>query len=237
MIFRPVTCSHAHDKFVKNYNDLQVFLDCLHHDFSIIGISESWFKPTTDAHLFNLPGYSLVNICRSDSIGGGVAFYINDSIEYKLRCDLSGSKPGYESIFIEVVDSKNKHILIGCVYRAPGYEVKSFYENFDQYMHALCGENKDVYIMGDFNVNLLNSDTYENVMGFLDFMYSYNMFPLITKPTRITDTSATLIDNIFVNCIQNDIECGLIFSDLSDHLPVFCIDKGKKIEFNSEQSC
>ena len=48
-----------------------------------------------------------------------------------------------------------------------------------------------------------------------------DMLPVITKPTRITDTSATLIDNIFIGAgLPNEYGSGVITSDMSDHLPV-----------------
>lgn len=54
-------------------------------------------------------------------------------------------------------------------------------------------------------------------------MFSSSFYPLISKPTRITKTSATLIDNIFVNDITQNFKCGLLFTDISDHLPEFQI--------------
>ncbi len=48
-------------------------------------------------------------------------------------------------------------------------------------------------------------------------------FPLITRPTRITSHTATLIDNIFTNHIDHHLFTGLLFTDISDHLPVFCV--------------
>ena len=51
-------------------------------------------------------------------------------------------------------------------------------------------------------------------------MSSYSLYPSVTKPTRITSTSATLIDNIFTN--SNSFQTsGIIISDVSYHLPVF----------------
>ena len=47
---------------------------------------------------------------------------------------------------------------------------------------------------------------------------------MITQPTRVTDHSATLIDNIFVSKPGNVIS-GNIVSDLSDHFPIFCVAK------------
>ncbi len=48
-------------------------------------------------------------------------------------------------------------------------------------------------------------------------------FPLITRPTRITSHTATLIDNIFLNHLENFSFSGLLFTDITDHLPIFCI--------------
>ena len=53
--------------------------------------------------------------------------------------------------------------------------------------------------MGDYNINLLNSDTHNPTRSFLDTMYSNMLYPLITRPTRLTANSATLIENIFTN--------------------------------------
>ena len=57
-----------------------------------------------------------------------------------------------------------------------------------------------------------------------DIFYSYCLLPVITQPTRVTDHSATLIDNIFVSKPGNVIS-GNIVSDLSDHFPIFCVAK------------
>ena len=58
--------------------------------------------------------------------------------------------------------------------------------------------------MGDFNINLLNVDDHLPSAGFLEMMYSYSFLPLINKPTRVKSTSATLIDNIYCNNIDNN---------------------------------
>ena len=76
--------------------------------------------------------------------------------------------------------------------------------------------------MGDFNLNLLHIDTNSSVLYFIDNIYSTLLFPTIHKPTRITKTTATLIDNIFVNTISVK-PFGLIMKDLSDHFPIFTV--------------
>ena len=52
------------------------------------------------------------------------------------------------------------------------------------------------YLLGDLNIDLFKYDYHKTTSNFLDTMYSYNMFPLIVKPTRVTEKSATLIDHI-----------------------------------------
>ena len=59
--------------------------------------------------------------------------------------------------------------------------------------------------------------------SFSDVVRSLSLLPLITRPTRITETSATLLDNFIVNNPSN-ITSGILTVDVSDHLPIFLIN-------------
>ena len=50
---------------------------------------------------------------------------------------------------------------------------------------------------------------------------SYDFLPHILQPTRITDHTATLIDNIFFNSNEFFSISGSLVCDLTDHLPNF----------------
>lgn len=52
-------------------------------------------------------------------------------------------------------------------------------------------------------------------------LYSHNLLPVITKPTRITSHTATLIDDIYTHSV-NRLISGVMPVDISDHLPIFC---------------
>ena len=65
---------------------------------------------------------------------------------------------------------------------------------------------------------------------FMHQLFSYSFYPLITKPTRITEMSATLIDNILTNRLSDNDLRGILFSDILDHLPFFSIKRDVKIE-------
>ena len=77
--------------------------------------------------------------------------------------------------------------------------------------------------MGDFNVNLMKYQHHHLTGQFLDGMYSNMFFPLIKRPSRITSHAAVLIDKIFVNNFFDRLRCSLLFTDISDHLPIFSI--------------
>ena len=91
-------------------------------------------------------------------------------------------------------------------------------------MAKISKENKICYLMGDFNLNLLNYDVHTLTGEFLDGIYSNSFIPLITQPTRITAHTSTLIDNIFTNKFCSSLVSGLLFTDISDHLPVLVIN-------------
>ena len=93
----------------------------------------------------------------------------------------------------------------------------------DEYLKPLSGklitENKEVMLLGDFNI-----DSNKNVSDFLDcIIYSTNLLPNITSPTRLTSQSQTLVDNIFSSVISDDCIAGNLISPISDHHAQFLI--------------
>lgn len=85
----------------------------------------------------------------------------------------------------------------------------------DEVLESVSSNGKTVYIMGDFNITLLNVETWKFTKDFLLSPQSYSFFATTDKPTRVYNNSATLIDNIFANVCRK-ITNGNIISD-SDH--------------------
>ena len=74
----------------------------------------------------------------------------------------------------------------------------------------LLEKNKEIILMGDFNINLLRYNEDHNSTDFLDQIYSCSLIPRITSPTRVTPRSKTLIDNIFSTDTANEVIAGNI---------------------------
>ena len=77
--------------------------------------------------------------------------------------------------------------------------IDNFVKDVDPIYKKLNEERKLFYIMGDFNIDLLKVDIDRPTHDYLEYIYSYSILPTIYKPTRITATTATIIDNILTN--------------------------------------
>ena len=75
--------------------------------------------------------------------------------------------------------------------------------------------------MGDFNFDLLKIDQHEDSNLFYNVLTANGFRPLILQPSRVTNTSATLIDNIFINDMVSKSKGGNLVSSISDHFAQF----------------
>ena len=90
-------------------------------------------------------------------------------------------------------------------------------------------ENKGIVIGLDHNLDLLKSTKHAPTDRFIWAKLSLGLVPTITRPTRITRSTATLIDNIFISQTWlKNFECGILVDDMSDHLPSIVSIKGLK---------
>ena len=206
----------------KNFESLKLLLSSLNEfPFSVIGISETWLR-SNSPNLFNLNNYKLFRSDRNKGRGGGVALYIFNEHRVRVRSDIHIE--GCEDLFVEIVTEKCKNKIIGIIYRPPCNIPDTFLEKLDECLSIITRENKEVYLMGDFNIDMNKSDNLSLKLENTLMSYAFNHH--ISNPTRITNTSKTLLDNIFSNNQDlNNVTNGIIYYDMSDHLPIFVISE------------
>ena len=90
-------------------------------------------------------------------------------------------------------------------------------------MRKVSFESKNIYLLSDFNINLLDYESDRYTAHFLDDMYLNSFTPYITFPTRIAPRSKTSIDNIFHNNFDESIISGNLITDILDHLAQYII--------------
>lgn len=187
---------HLNIRSIMNkFDDFQAYLDSLEHDFSVIGLSETWLN-CRNINEFPLVNYHNTGMVRTNKQGGGVSLYINKSYQFRERVDLAVNiEDVIESQFIELTTKPN-NIIIGIIYRPPNDKLDEFKECLAEILQKLDLQNKKCFLMGDFNLDLLKIDGNHHIKDFTNMMFSSTFYPLISRPTRITNSSATLIDNI-----------------------------------------
>ena len=82
-------------------------------------------------------------------------------------------------------------------------------------------KKKQIFLIGDFNINLLNFNEHHNANEFLDSLASNSIIPYVLHATRLTTQSKILIDNIFSNILSSRTISRNITTTICDHLPQF----------------
>ena len=139
---------------------------------------------------------------------------------YKSRNDLEFDTDTFEYCVVEL-KLKTEKLLLCSGYRAPGHNPGKFVEEYEEIVSKMNKTGLPVIIGLDHNLDLLKHKSHNPTSRFVEKNLDLNMVPCITKPTRITKSSATLIDNIFVplNLVPN-VSSYIIIEDMSDHLPI-----------------
>lgn len=220
----PLSIVHCNIRSLQaNFDNLTNMLSDLQYPFKIIGLTETWINSSRDQILnINLPGYEFIQQ-PTEQRAGGVGLFINSDLVYHTRDDLSSTSPEQESLWVEIENYFCKNIVCGIIYRHPNSNLEGFLQNLYSQFEKIHLESKYCIIMGDFNINLLNYESHALTEDFLNTLNSYFFEPHIIQPTRITEHTATLIDNIFFNSLDHETISGNLLYDLTDHLPNFLI--------------
>ena len=145
---------------------------------------------------------------------------MKDKLVYTHRSDLSTKKHNdYESLWIEILNTKEHNIICGIFYRHPHGNVDTFLNYINVKIEKIHREDKYCVLLGDLNVDLLKFESHPDTDSFLSTLGTFYFL----QPTRITNHSATLIDNIFFNSLEHFVISGNLCYDLTDHLPNFLI--------------
>ena len=158
---------------------------------------------------------------RSQTQNGGVGLYIKSSLAPIPRSDLAGDSGDFETVWTEAENPKDKNILICCAYRHPNSDPETFKEYLQNILANPTITNKNVFILGDFNLNLLNYDSHTPTKKFVSLFLSQHFLPFVVHPTRVSDHYSTIIDNIFSNICNLETKKGNILTHIADHFSQF----------------
>ena len=188
----------------------------------VIILCETWLK-TNDIQP-QISGYDYIGKSRQNRKGGGVGFLINKKLKSRNVPELQLEDEIVKSLFIEI-KGNHHNMLIGAIYRPPNTPVGSFLNHYSD-MCSKLHKHKHVIIGLNHNLDLLKSTRHSQMQQFLEITLEANLILTITKPTRVTNTSATLIDNILIKSdLHETHRSNVIIDNISDHYPsILAID-------------
>ena len=146
-----------------------------------------------------------------------------DDMKIRQRTDLEIDSNVIENIVAELKSDKDQLILASC-YRAPNSCQTEFIACYKTFLDKLTKQSKNVIIGLDHNLDLLKGNIHKSTHEFLESNIENRLLPCITKPTRVTHSTASLIDNLF--CSENlyhNCDKYIMIDDMSDHLPCLCL--------------
>src|SRR6218665_1113103 len=177
---------------------------------TILALTETWLEEN-QSDLVNIPGYQFIQKPRGTSKGGGGVGILIKGVPYDAQA--------FEGLFIDI-PLKTGNTTIGVIYRPPGQKLDEFTGEIDSHITEILKKSKELLLIGDMNVDLLKMGEHKATAEFYNCMTAHHLLPPITRPTRITCNTSTLIDNIFTTLWPKVIKSSIVAMDTSDHLAI-----------------
>ena len=205
-----------------NLLDLLTWLDNVDIKIHVIALCETFINE------FNIDycqvfDYKLIHINKTLGKGGGVAFLIKKYIVFNQVTLCDSIDKTCENIHCEIL-YKNRKVLISEIYKPPSACQVDFESLYDQIL--IKAKKYDTHVIcGDFNIDLLKVNINKISSDFLEKNMNAGFLPTILKPTRVTKSTCTLIDNIYIRDSNaklvdpGNTSSAVITEDISDHFP------------------
>ena len=127
---------------------------------------------------------------------------------------------------------KRKKNIVGLIYWHPHMLINDFCDNFlIGCLYKITLFDNTCILIGDFIIDLLKSHANNFTSKFLEVMTSCFDVLYIQEPTRVVGSSATLIDNDFMNSVKFVTVSGNLLCHLADHLLQFGVFKDFKVSY------
>jgi hypothetical protein len=199
--------------------DISTILCNSNNPFHVFGFTESRLSTVVSDNDVNLPGFKIIRKDPTSPKSTGIIIYVSELLHVKRLYDLERYE--IEAVWLEIKLKRCKPIKVGFVYRNPAERV-DWNDKFSSMMDAASLDATENLLLGDFNTDLLKPHP-----SWIDKLSSYGLTQIVDKPTRITASSKTLIDHIYVTNKQSIKEICVPIYGCSDHLPT-CLTWRKK---------
>ena len=180
----------------------------------VLAIQETWGENVSID--YSIRGYSKPDIVARNgnmNAGGGVGIWVTEGTDFEVI-----KSPFIEKLIeTQTILLPDLQLCIVNVYRPFG-DKEMFITKLSAHVEHLLQEEKDIDVMivGDISIDLLSDSTYsEKLIGITIQM---GFLQQVTLPTRVTDTTASLIDHVYTRTrSKRSLITDVILSDIADH--------------------
>lgn len=206
---------HANARSI--FRKINFYSDVISHsDVSIFCVSETWLNNSHTDSMIQIPGY---RVSRSDRLnnarGGGVCIFVSNNIKYKVLCK-SAADSSLEYLLIEVTTAASC-ALVGVIYNPPRCnDMDALSRIIDTY----TSRYSDVILVGDFNINLNQSNTLPIRELFLDVVNDFALHVVNRENTHFSPLSSvppSCLDLFLVSNLNKVVKFNQLDIPLSDH--------------------
>ena len=192
----------------------------------VLGINETKLGEDFPDHLVSIDGFEIVRKDR-DKLGGGVALYICDSVNFKVIDFLPANS--LELLYIEILPKAARPFFVVSFYLPPSSKVGKS-EELQHVLSYLESFGREIILLGDTNCDILEtadpSGAFSSQSRHMTNIYdNFGFKQLISEPTRETVSTKTLIDQIATTHPNNIVDSGVVQLAISDHYLIYCVRK------------
>ena len=183
----------------------------------VLTVSETWLNTSVTNKEIEIEGYKLHRLDRQHKKGAGYAYIRKDIKSLVLKTSLI-SETNFRQLWIKLQYKKSKSLLVCVSYRPPDSPLDCFEKYFKPSYVQTLTMGKLIIFLGDLNCDMLKHTP--GSAALTNTITELNLIKLIKSPTRITESSQTHVDVIFISSPKLVVHCGVIETCISDHLPV-----------------
>jgi hypothetical protein len=181
----------------------------------ILAINETWLKTGEECLAPVIPDYKFLYRARQGKRGGGAGFYVRSGLQIRIRSHPASS---LEQLWLEV-QLPGATMAIGTAYRPETVPVSDALDAISESLNTMAN-CKYTCVLGDLNIDLNLSESV-NTKEFMNFCIQHNLEQVVKEPTRITDSTGTLLDVVMTDCVSRCRGVQVIHNPcLSDHATI-----------------
>ena len=207
---------------VLYFDSLENTIKRINPEVDVIGLCETRLHRDFNLKKVEIDGYHEFVPTHSNLVCGGTGLYISKKVLCFRRSDLEFDIESCETTIVEIKSAykQSKNTIVAVIYRHPHQNYESFFTKLSSFVQKVSSMYH-VVILGDINIDtsIPSSNSYSK--NYKDILLSLGLRNLISKPTRITNSTETILDHVLTNLNFESCQSGILINDMTDHLPIY----------------